>query len=213
MLCEKYLRNVPLPDDLTNDNIYQAMRKTQDIFALIHENTGLNLTDFIQANSFSGMVSNIYTKTLGEISVYRPYHDQRYPDLMHENKKIGLEIKTSNKPMKGGEGHNGHSGWHLVVCFTPLENGEIEFSQAEIAYLTGYGLENADWKYMGSKRNQNNSQRTETYVTTNIGTAKLRDGTVYFNPELIQISRILLKKRTLLSQTLPIPPFSPFYLS
>ena len=102
MLCEKYLRNVPLPDDLTNDNIYQAMRKTQDIFALIHENTGLNLTDFIQANSFSGMVSNIYTKMLGEISVYRPYHDQRYPDLMHENKKIGLEIKASNKPMKGG---------------------------------------------------------------------------------------------------------------
>ena len=47
MLCKKYLRETPLPDDLTNHDIYQALQKTTDFFTLIYENTGLNLGDFI----------------------------------------------------------------------------------------------------------------------------------------------------------------------
>ena len=92
--------------------------------------------------------------------------------------------------MKGGEGHNGHSGWHIVVCYELLENGVIDFSQVEVAKLIGYERNNSDWKYQGSNRNANDSQRTETYVTTSIGTAKLRDGTVYMNPDYVIVNDI-----------------------
>ena len=130
---------------------------------------------------------------------------------MNEERPIGLEVKASNKPMKGGEGHNGHSGWHIVVCFEILDNGDIEFVQVEIAELIGFEYLDSDWKYQGSSRNENNSQRTETYITTNIGTAKLRDGTLYLNSDRVPISLRLKKSRENLSDSLPIPRFSPFY--
>ena len=212
MINRDYLRTVPLPEDLTNENIFQALLKTEAFFKNIRKMAGINLASVIQANNFSGIVSNIYTKMLSDVSVYHLFDDQRYPDLMHFDKKIGLEVKASNKPMKGGEGHNGHSGWHIVVCFTLLSNGDIEFTQVEIAELIGFEYKNSDWKYQGSQRNSNNSQRTETYITTNVGTAKLRDGTVYLNTDYISISPSLLKNRLKINDICPIPDFSPFYI-
>ena len=211
MLRRSYLRNVPLPEDLTNEQIFQAMEMTQGFFTLIRERTGINLSSIIQANNFSGVVSNVFTKMLNDVSPYKSYHDQRYPDLMHEFEPIGLEVKAANKIMKGGEGHNGHSGWHIVVCFTVLDNGDIEFTQVEIANLIGFECINSDWKYQGSRRNEHNSQRTETYITTDIGTAKLRDGSVYINPHYVQISRARQRNRENLIDELPIPSYSPFY--
>ena len=210
MLDRQFLRNVPLPEDLKPEEIFQALRKTRELFRTIRESAGIRLDEIIQANNFSGIVSNVFTKMLGEISAYKPYHDQKYPDLTHETKGIGLEVKASNKPMKGGEGHNGHSGWHIVVCFRILENGDITFSQVEIANLNGYEREFSDWQYQGSRRNSNQSQRTETYVTTRIGTAKLRDGSVYLNPELAPVTSALLRNRKELASALPIPAYSPF---
>lgn len=210
MLMPKYLRNVPLPEGLTNNNIFTALANTQNFFTMIRQDANINLSTIIQSNNFSGLVSNVFTKKMSEASIYHSYHDQRYPDLMHESKPIGLEVKASNKPMKGGEGHNGHTGWHIIVCYLILPNGDIEFIQVEIANLIGYGLINSDWKYQGSKRNSNNSQRTETYITTNIGTAKLRDGSVYLNTDYINITPNLQQNREKLTTALPIPPFSPF---
>lgn len=211
MLRRAYLRNVPLPEDLTNEQIFQALALTQDFFSLIRQRTGINLSSIIQANNFSGVVSNVFTKMLNDVSPYKSYHDQRYPDLMHEYEPIGLEVKAANKIMKGGEGHNGHSGWHIVVCFTVLDNGDIEFTQVEIANLIGFECIDSDWKYLGSQRNERNSQRTETYITTDIGTAKLRDGSVYLNPHYVEISALRQRKRENLTDRLPIPPYSPFY--
>ena len=210
MLSRHYLRVVPLPEDLSPEEIFIALQDTQEFFSMIRENADINLSSIIQANNFSGIVSNVFTKKLSDASVYRSFHDQRYPDLMHESKRIGLEVKASNKPMKGGEGHNGHSGWHIVVCYQIMPNGDIEFTQVEIAELIGYGCPNSDWKYQGSQRNSNDSQRTETYITTNIGTAKLRDGTVYLNPEYATITPALLSHRKKIAELLPIPKFSPF---
>ncbi len=210
MLSRKYLRNVPLPEDLSNEDIFVALDNTQGFFTLIRERTGINLSAIIQANNFSGIVSNVFTKMLSDSSVYHSFHDQRYPDLMHGDKPIGLEVKASNKPMKGGEGHNGHSGWHVVVCFEVLENGDIEFSQVEIADLIGYECADSDWKYQGSQRNDNDSQRTETYITTNVGTAKLRDGSVYLNPHFVRITPALIRNRMRLQDMLPLQAFSPF---
>ena len=210
MLKPEYLRSVPLPDDLTNENIFVSMQKTLNFFDEIYKNTSIRLSEIIQANNFSGVVSNVFTKMLSDSSVYLSFSEQRYPDLKHRIKGIGLEVKASNKPMKGGEGHNGHSGWHIIVCFELLKSGNIDFSQVEIANLIGYESPNTDWKYQGSKRNKNHSQRTETYVTTSIGTAKLRDGTVYLNPTYVKITPSLLKYRKKIAEDLPIPNYSPF---
>jgi hypothetical protein len=209
MLDKKYLRNVPLPKDLTNDNIFDALQDTQNFLKEIRQRTGVVLSTIIQANNFSGVVSNVFTAMLSDRSVYHSYSEQRYPDLMHEDGTIGLEVKAANKPWKGGEGHNGHTGWHIVCGFESLENGDIEFIHVEIAYLNGFELPNSDWKYQKSERNVNNSQRTETYITNEIGTAKLRDGSVYLNTEVVNITPQRQKARERVS--LDIPSFSPFY--
>ena len=210
MLSKKYLREVPLPEDLTNQNIFSALKDTQDFFKIIRENAGINLSSIIQSNNFSGIVSNVFTKKLSDTIIYHSNDERAYPDLLHESKSVGLEVKATKKPFKGGEGHNGHSGWHIVVCYKIFDNGDIEFIQVEVADLIGYEFDNSDWKYLGSKRNENNSQRTETYITNNIGTAKLRDGTAYLNTDEIKITPQLLKNRYKLSSVLPIPKYSPF---
>ena len=209
MLDRKNLRRgVPLPEGLTLESVYRALVKTRDLFSMIRDKTGVVLSEIIQANNFSGLVSNVFTKMLDGCSPYKAFSDQRYPDLKNKKNGIGLEIKASNKPMKGGEGHNGHSGWHLVVCFVVLESGDIDFSQVEIANLIGYERKNSDWSYQGSRRNSNNSQRTETYITTNIGTAKLRDGTIYLDPEYCTVTENLKTQRRKLS--LKVPDYSIF---
>ena len=210
MLSTKYLRNVPLPKGLTATDIFNALQATQELFKMIRENTGINLSSLVQANNFSGIVSNVFTKKLNDFSVYRLNNERSYPDLIHETESIGLEIKATKKPFKGGEGHNGHSGWHIVICYKLFDNGDIEFIQVEVANLIGYEHKNSDWKYLGSQRNSNNSQRTETYVTNNTGTAKLRDGTAYLNFDEIKITSQMKRAREKLSDVLPIPKHSPF---
>lgn len=210
IFTEKYLRDVPLPEDLTSTEIFNALQATQELFKMIRENTGINLSSIVQANNFSGIVSNVFTKKLSELSNYRINDEKTYPDLVHEIKSTGLEIKATKKPFKGGEGHNGHSGWHIVICYKIFADGDIEFIQVEVAELIGYEFENSDWKYLGSKRNRNNSQRTETYTTNNIGTAKLRDGTLYLNFDEIKITPQMKRSREKFSSVLPIPKYSPF---
>lgn len=210
MLSPAYLRTVPLPQDLTNTDIFTALAETEAFFTQIRTSARINLSEIIQANNFSGVVSNVFTKKLSDASVYHACHDQRYPDLMHESAPIGLEVKASNKPMKGGEGHNGHSGWHIVICYHIQPIGDIEFTHVEIADLNGFGQVDSDWKCYRSKRNKNDSQRTETYMTNATGTAKLRDGSVYLNPEYVIITPHLRRIRKNLSELLLIPSFSPF---
>lgn len=202
---------VPLPDGLTGENIYVALERVRDFFAMIQEKAGINLADITQANTFSGIVSNVFTQMLNEVSAYKKNSDQRYPDLINPSNNTGLEVKASNRPMKGGEGHNGHSGWHIVVCFFLTSEKAIEFSQVEIANLIGFEEgEKSDWKYCGSHRNANNSQRTETYTTTAVGTAKLRDGTIYLNTDYVDLSKGIMTHRHKLVCQLPIPDYSPF---
>ena len=100
MLSNKYLRNVPLPEDLTNDNIFDAMKNTQEIFKMIQEHSGVNLSLMIQSNNFSGMVSNVFTKSLSGISIYHANNERIYPDLLHDSKSIGLEVKATKKTLQ-----------------------------------------------------------------------------------------------------------------
>ena len=58
------------------------------------------------------------------------------------------------------------------------------------AVLNSHTHAQPDWKYVGSKVNADTgSRRTETYNTTLIGTTKLRDGSVFLDPDVIQFKR------------------------
>jgi transcriptional regulator with XRE-family HTH domain len=187
-----YLRQeVPLPPLLNITHIEMALNETHRIIHLLNSTllaeTKQSLSQIIQGNNYSGIVSNLLTKSFSDLTPYKNNSDQKYPDLIcvDENQKTidGLEIKSTIRPGKGGESHNGHSGWHLIACYESLpQTGDIRFIHVMIANLNGHSEPEPDWKYLGSRVNQSTgSQRTETYNTTSVGTTKLRDGSVYLD--------------------------------
>ncbi len=194
----RYLRAVPLPPLLTLEHLGDALDETQRVIRLLNESlikaAGRPLPSYIQANNFSGIVSNILSDSFDRLTPYKHNHDQRYPDLICKSaagKSLGgLEIKSTVQIGKGGESHNGHSGWHLVACFKlNATTGDIRFIHAMFAELVGHTHATSDWKYVGSRVNrESGSQRTETYNTTGIGTTKLRDGSAYLDPTEVDYS-------------------------
>jgi transcriptional regulator with XRE-family HTH domain len=185
--------NVPLPPGLEQSHLEAAMNQAQSIFHFINKNmmeqVGRPLRDLIQGNNFSGLVSNILSDAIDENSPYKHNHEQRYPDLINRAANIGLEIKATINVGKGGESHNGHSGWHTVACYEITDQG-IEFVHLMFAVLNGHTDSEPDWKYVGSKVNEETgSRRTETYTTILKGTTKLRDGSVFLNPHKVDCAR------------------------
>ena len=195
----KYFRNqVPLPEGLTVEHILAAANLAQSIIHRINKNLrseiGKSLQDIIQGNNFSGLVSNVFSNTMDQCSPYKNNHDQRYPDLIYKGgdggNGVGLEVKITLKIGKGGESHNGHSGWHVVACYNFLESGDIQFIHIMFAQLNGHQHQNPDWSYVGSKVNSDTgSRRTETYVTNGNGLTKLRDGSVYLDEDKVNFGR------------------------
>jgi transcriptional regulator with XRE-family HTH domain len=196
---EYFIQHVELPPRLTVPGIVAALNETHRVVRLINTTlrrvSGRPLSGYIQGNNFSGIVSNILCDSFSRLTPYKHNHDQRYPDLVCKSTNdatvAGLEVKSTIRPGKGGESHNGHSGWHVVACFSlDRDSGDICFVHVMFADLIGHDRAHADWKYVGSKVNEDTgSQRTETYVTTGVGTAKLRHGTVYLDTEYVKIAR------------------------
>lgn len=189
-------REVPLPPSLTRQHLEAALNRTQAIFYLIDRSMRIEvdrpLCDFIQGNNFSGLVSNILSDAMDATTPYKHNNHQAYPDLYcrpDEGDPVGLEVKATIRIGKGGESHNGHSGWHMVACYKITETG-IEFLHVMFAVLNGHRTQTPDWKYVGSVVDEGTgSQRTETYVTNGTGTTKLRDGSAYLDPNAIDFSR------------------------
>lgn len=189
-----FVAGAKMPPGLHSRHVESALNETHRVMRLINTTlkrvSGRPLSAYIQGNNFSGIVSNILCDSFSRLTPYKHNHDQRYPDLTFKAKDnrtvAGLEVKSTIRPGKGGESHNGHSGWHAIACFhLDKESGDIRFIHVMFADLIGHGRANADWKYVGSKVNaETGSQRTETYVTTAIGTTKLRHGTVYLDSDL-----------------------------
>lgn len=198
-LGHKFFRpQVPLPEGLNVSHIEDAANLTQSIIHRINRNmtveVGQTLQTLIQGNNFSGLVSNIFSNSVDSCSPYKHNHDQRYPDLVNKAAKSGkgegLEVKTTINIGKGGESHNGHSGWHVVACYNFMPDGDIKFVHIMFANLNGHQHSDPDWSYVGSKVNADTgSRRTETYVTTLKGTTKLRDGSIYLDREKVNFSR------------------------
>ena len=58
------------------------------------------------------------------------------------------------------------------------------------AILNGHQDDEPDWKYLGSRVNEETgSRRTETYITNLKGLTKLRDGSTYLDPDYVKYSR------------------------
>lgn len=188
-----FRRDVPLPGGLTFAMLEAALNRTQAIFYLINRNMvveiGRSLQDLIQGNNFSGMVSNVFSDAMNKCTVFKRNHDQHYPDLICDVTREGLEVKATIQVGKGGESHNGHGGWHAVVCFERTDIG-IQFIHVMFAVLQGHQELDADWKYVGSRVNETTgSRRTETYNTNGYGTTKLRDGSAYLVSSRVDYSR------------------------
>jgi len=194
---EFFINGAPLPQGLTYPDLQAALNETHKVIRLINATLmkvgGRPLSGFIQRNNFSGIISNILCDSFSRFTKFKHNHDQRYPDLICKEGnppvEIGLEVKSTIRPGKGGESHNGHSGWHVVACFDLNERtGDIVFIHVMFADLVGHGKAEADWAYVPSKVNVvTGSQRTETYTTTPGGTAKLRHGTAYLDTTKIKI--------------------------
>jgi len=195
----------PLPPKLKLSHIEQSMNAAQRVLAGINSNlvstAAKPLYDYIQGNNFSGLVSNILCDALNDHSPYKHNSHQAYPDLINPEvlaggKPAGLEIKTTIQIGKGGESHNGHSGWHMVACYRiNREKFNIQFVHVMLAVLNGHAQFQPDWVYVGSKVNtQTGSRRTETYNTNLVGTTKLRDGSVYLDPTAVNFKRWRAKR-------------------
>lgn len=207
-----FIKGATLPPGLSASNLLDVLNETHKVVRLINAGlmraSGRSLSKYIQANNFSGIVSNILCDSFSRLSAYKHNHDQKYPDLICKKATphVGLEVKSTIQVGKGGESHNGHSGWHVISCFQVLpECGDIQFVHVMFADLIGHKLANPDWKYLGSTVDSDTgSQRTETYNTTPAGTAKLRHGTVYLDPAIIKIARWRVDK------SVAVPLYSPF---
>lgn len=171
-----------LPPDLKQKELYDALTRTALAINII--NNGLaqygvsRLDEIIQGNNFSGIVSNILTDALNVSSSYKRLSDQAYPDMIGPT--CGLEIKATSSASKGAESHNGHSGWHMIASYTLVE-GHLIWTCIKSANLIAFGLPDSDWTYCGSARNEQGSQRTETYSTSGKGRAKLLEGMCYLD--------------------------------
>lgn len=211
----RFLRDVPLPRGLTLSHLADALDETQRVIRLLNQSLmkagGRALPSYIPANNFSGIVSNILSDSFDRLTPFKHNHDQRYPDLINKDKKgnkiAGLEVKSTIQVKKGGESHNGHSGWHVIACFKLNSNtGDIRFIHVMFAELIGHTEKNSDWKYVGSAVNsESGSQRTETYTTTGVGTTKLRDGSAYLDTDEISYSRWRQQRKG------PVPKYSIFH--
>jgi transcriptional regulator with XRE-family HTH domain len=197
-------RTIPLPGVLDKKMLQNALNETQRIIFQINRNLrGIGakaLPDYIQGNNFSGVVSNLLCDSLHDFSCFKHNSHQAYPDLLCPRKRggpIGLEIKATTQIGKGGESHNGHSGWHLIACYKINElTRDILFIHVMLANLSSHQDPLPDWTYVGSKVNETTgSRRTETYNTNIYGNTKLRDGTVYLDPNHVQFTRWKQKRR------------------
>jgi len=206
---------VPLPPGLKIAHLQRAMNETQRMVSLINANllaSGAKpLSEYIQGNNFSGLVSNILCDAIHENSPYKHNSDQACPDLVNpkvveRGKPVGLEVKSTIQIGKGGESHNGHSGWHVVTCFAiDQKTGNVRFIHIMVAVLNGHNQPEPDWVYVGSKVNVvTGSRRTETYNTTLTGTTKLRDGSAYLDPAAVNFKRWRQNRRG------SVPSFSIF---
>jgi transcriptional regulator with XRE-family HTH domain len=170
-------RAVPLPTGLTHDQLLTALNRAMAILAQIDLMPGKD----IQANIFSGVVSNIVTKAIAECSAFVQHTDTAHPDLYNPSLPTthpdwGLEMKAGNEPGKGAESHNPGHGWFMIVIYAVRE------AQTHIVQVEAARLEDSDWTI---HERAETSKRTRTAITRSPATKRLRANSAYMHPEYL----------------------------
>lgn len=175
-------RSIPLPKGLNHDQLEIALNRAMAILNQI----GLNPErGDIQANIFSGAVSNLVTKSIADESAFMQNKHTDHPDLFdpsleRSHPDWGLEMKATNRPNKGAESHNPGHGWFMVVVYKMID-GQTHIIQVEVARL-----QDEDWTIQERKAE---SRRTRTATTRDDATWRLRQNSVYLNPEHVPVLR------------------------
>ena len=172
--------NVPLPTGLTHEQLIVALNRA---LAVLDQFGFSPEAGDIQANIYSGAVSNIVTKALAEASDFVQNKDTAHPDLYNPllhgaDSDWGLELKATNRAGKGGESHNPGKGWFMVIVYKVVA-GQTQFIQVETTSLT---LE--DWTI---HERGPDSKRTRTAATKAVATRRLRENSVYLDPDHVPI--------------------------
>lgn len=168
-------RGIALPKGLDHDQLLTALNRALTVLDQI----GLNPdAGDIQANIYSGAVSNIVTKAIAEASGFMQNKDTAHPDLFdpslpRTDPDWGLEMKATNQAGKGGESHNPGQGWFMVVVYKMIDS-QTQIIQVEVAQLRY-----EDWSI---HERSPDSNRTRTAVTKPDATRRLRENSVYLDP-------------------------------
>lgn len=172
--------DVPLPKGLTHEQLEIALNRALAVLDQI----GLNPeAGDIQSNIYSGAVSNIVTKAIAEASDFIQNKDTAHPDLYNPELEEAdpdwsLEMKATHQVGKGGESHNPGQGWFMVVVYK-IVDGQTQIVQVEAALL-----KNEDWTI--HERGEE-SKRTRTAVTKASATRRLRENSVYLDPNHVPL--------------------------
>lgn len=196
----RYLRSaVPMPSNgragVTPQTLYDALAQlcADSPFRL---DSGLDIAPLVQANIYSGLVSNVLTfRVAHRVGGHQPANDTKWPDIILKD-KTPFEVKASKHAFKGGESHSDNPGWMLVVGYSLNSAGKIDITTACLAHL-----ERSDWKRVVR------SGTSDSYETTPLGTAKLRDATFYLDSRHVAAVNFLRER---LKIGLTIPVYSPF---
>jgi hypothetical protein len=210
---------VPRPKGVEIPALQEAVLATERAIDLINETYAENglrpLAEVAQANNFSGIVSNVLSNRVSLVTPFGTGSDRKGPDLASRKDGSTLEIKTTIDLNKGGEGHNGHGGWHLVGCYELGTDGGIRFVHVMLAELNAWNGTPDDWASVRETTHADGhgTGHSGTYSTTLKGTAKLRDGSLYRDPAVITPKKIAAwaKVRSRVTDH-PTPEWSPFYV-
>jgi hypothetical protein len=213
--------SVPLPPGIRIPKLQVALEGTEraiDLINRVFADNNLNpLFEIAQSNNFSGIVSNILTDQVSRVTPYSGGSERRGPDLFSRKYNASLEVKTTLRLGKGGEGHNGHGGWHVVGCFrVDPDSGAVRFVHVMVADLVKFDVAPDDWAPVRETKHSGGSTgHSATYSTTLKGTAKLRDGTVYRDTAVLTDRKLKawVRSRRQVLSALPVPAYSPFYVS
>lgn len=75
------------------------------------------------------------------------------PEIAEKGKLVGLEVKSTIQIGKGGESHDGRSGWHMVACYR-IDRGSCHIILVHIMcpVLNGHTHPQPDWTYVSVLR-------------------------------------------------------------
>lgn len=181
-------RTVPLPPGLTIGHIRRAItyieKEADDWLDVYYE----------QANIFSGLVGILGVRALHSISPYKRHRhpdiaQQRFPDLslngrLNPPPRQALESKASTRPW-AIQSHYNHPGWYILWRYTIDQTRQMKSEasvpiwRVDIAFLN-----EADWKYEGSKAGEGRGGRTHTFGVKDPA-RRLADSIVYQAPGII----------------------------